>query len=458
MHGTIDIPRLVIAGTFTQRRAGKTTISTALMAALHRRGKKVQPFKAGPDFIDPSFHRAATGRPSRNLDGWMLTRDQNLEIFACSTAGADIAILEGVMGLFDGRDGTSDAGSTAELAKWLNAPVVLIVDGSAMARSAAALVHGFESFDPGLNLAGVLFNHLAGKSHFDKDPLRSIENSCRAIPLGFLASNPAIAFPDRHLGLLLAGEFLTEARVEALSDWIESSLDLDRLLQLAASAPKIEIEIPESTPAKPRARIGIARDRAFLLPSLPGANLSTSSQIMPSWSNSSPLEDRALPENLTALYLGGGYPELHASALSHNFSMLDSIRAFARDGHPVYAECGGFMYLCESIVDLDGVSHSMAGIFPTVTRMRTKLAALWLRRIEIEQITGNHWLRAGERIRGHQFRYSDIDEMPPQIARNYRTQTARLEGYSAGSVLGSYIHLHFASCPDFAARFAQSTK
>ncbi len=452
MHRTIGIPRLVIAGTHSG--VGKTTIATALMAALTRRGKRVQPFKAGPDFIDPTFHRAATARASRNLDGWMLTRETNLALFARACEDADIAIVEGVMGLFDGRDGSSDAGSTAELAKWLSAPVILIVDGSAMARSAAALVRGFETFDPDLNLAGVIFNRIAGQAHFDF--IRAaVEPSCRALPLGFLTANPAISFPDRHLGLFLADEVLTPQRLEALTDWIESSLDLNLLLELAATAPAIEAEIPDRPIPQSRARIGIARDRAFCLYYQDNLDLLTA--LGCELVEFSPLSDSALPENLNGLYLGGGYPELHAAALSANASMLMSIRQFALQNRPICAECGGFMYLCESIIDLDGAVHPMTGLFPTRARMQPSLAALGY--IEVEQLTNDCWLRRGEKIRGHEFRYSQIDEMPPHIARNCSVtsiQGTRAEGFSAGSVLAGYIHLHFASCPEFAERFVKA--
>ncbi len=449
MHRTIDIPRLVIAGTHSG--VGKTTIATALMAALCRRGKRVQAFKAGPDFIDPTFHRAATARHSRNLDGWLLTRESNLELFARACENAEIAIVEGVMGLFDGHDGASDAGSTAEIAKWLNAPVVLIVDGSAMARSAAALVCGFEDFDPALNVAAVVFNRIAGQAHFDFIGT-AVEKSCRALPLGFLVPNPAIPFPERHLGLVLADEFLTPQRLEVLTDWIESSLDLDRLMALASTAPSIEARISTPTPRKARARVGIARDRAFCFYYQDNLDILIGHGC--DLVEFSPLEDSVLPPGLNGLYLGGGYPEIHAAALSANVSMMKSIREFALQGRPVYAECGGFMYLCEAIVDLDGLAHPMAGIFPTRARMQPKLAALGY--IEVEQTTNSLWLRPGERIRGHEFRYSVIDEMPQNIARTYRIQGARTEGFSAGSVLAGYIHLHFASCRAFAERFIQA--
>jgi len=450
----IPIPRVVIAGTHSG--VGKTTITTALMAALRRRGMKVQPFKVGPDFIDPTFHRAATGRISRNLDGWMLTRECNLKIFARAYEGADLAVIEGVMGLFDGRDGTSEAGSTAEMAKWLNAPVVLVVDGAAMARSAAALVQGFELFDPHLKLAGVLLNRVAGKGHFEF--LRSaLAAHCRATPLGFLPFNEKASFPDRHLGLVLADEVLTSDRLAALADWVEVSVDLDRLLAIASGAAGLLAEphpggIQQSEARGCRPRIGIARDRAFCF--YYEDNLDLLKNYGAELVEFSPVTDAVLPTGLDGIYLGGGYPEIYASELAANESMRDAIRQFAQTGAPVYAECGGFMYLTDAIVDMEEHAHPMAGVFPTRARMQPRLAAIGY--VEVEETDDVGWLRARERERGHEFRYSTMDEMPEHIARHYQLSSkngTQPEGFIIGSALGSYVHLHFASCPDFAGRF-----
>src|SRR5713226_6287890 len=223
-------PALVIAGTHSG--VGKTTISIALMAALRRRGLRVQPFKVGPDFIDPTLHTQAAGRVSRNLDGWMLSEETNAAVFAQASQTADIAVIEGVMGLFDGRDALTEAGSTAEMAKLLGVPVVLILDASAMARSAAALVRGYESFDEALDVAGVIFNRVAGPGHFSY--LRdAVEATCRARVLGWLSPNESIELPERHLGLFMADEVLTDARLDALVSWIETGVDIDELIRLA---------------------------------------------------------------------------------------------------------------------------------------------------------------------------------------------------------------------------------
>jgi cobyrinic acid a,c-diamide synthase len=451
----LEVPRLVIAGTHSG--VGKTTITTALIAALARRGLRVQPFKIGPDFIDPGFHARACGRPSHNLDGWMLSRDANLETFARASAGADIAIVEGVMGLFDGRDALSEQGSTAEMAKWLHAPVLLVADGSAMARSAAALLRGFECFDPDLDLAGVLWNRIGGKGHAGI-LCEAVETHCQAAPLGFLPRTENISLPERHLGLVMAGEFLDAPRLGEMADWIETGVDLDRLLKLASDrSPSLDItSVPQPATAPGRiARIGLARDAAFCFYYQDNLDLLVASGA--ELVEFSPMTDAALPMGLDGLYLGGGYPEIHAARLAENRAMREAIYGFVTSGAPVYAECGGFMYLTEAIVDTGGREYPMVGLFPARARMQERLAALAY--IEAETLGDSLWLRAGERLRGHEFRYSQIDGMASEIGRCFRLHGAkdsRLEGYTMGSVLAGYAHLHFRSAPDFASRFVQA--
>jgi len=446
-----SVPCLVISGTHSG--VGKTTVAIALMIAYVRRGLKVQAFKIGPDFIDPTFHRAATGRASHNLDGWMLPRDANLALYSSASEGADLSIVEGVMGLFDGRSANEGSGSTAEMAKWLGAPVVLVVDGAAMARSAAALVHGFESFDPDLGVAGTIFNRVSSENHFAylRDSLRS---SCNATPLGYLPTEPAITLPERHLGLHLADEVLTPTLLAALADWIERTINLDAVLTLARSTrlPPQVPRFPEKLARTDRARIAVAKDRAFQF--YYDENLRQLQEGGAALVEFSPIDAPCLPDGVDGLYLGGGYPELHAAALAANASMRQSVCSFANSGAPVYAECGGFMYLTEAIVDLDGRQHEMCGIFPTRARMQRRLAALGY--AELETLQNAAWLRAHERMRGHEFRYSTIDEMPASVPRIYNVQTthgSRLDGFLAGAVLASYLHVHFRSCPAFAERF-----
>jgi cobyrinic acid a,c-diamide synthase len=466
----MSTPALVIAGTHSG--VGKTTVSIALMAAMRRRGVRVQPFKVGPDFIDPTLHRRAAGRVSRNLDGWMLTREANVSTFARSSDGADIAVIEGVMGLFDGRDGATEAGSTAEMAKLLGAPVVLVIDASAMARSAAALVHGYECFDSQLDVAGVVFNRVAGEGHFAF--LReAVEATCRARVIGWLAYAESVRLPERHLGLVMADEVFTQERLDAMADWVGAGLDTDALFNLARKTARAGISAADIIPRqgnlgglrdaknrapverpglKRRPRIGVARDRAFCFYYQDNLDLlgSFGAQIV----EFSPVADARLPDGLDGLYFGGGYPELHAAALAANESMRLEVARFAGGGAPVYAECGGLMYLTEAIVDAEGRSYPMVGVFPTRARMQPRLAALGYAEVEGTDEAG--WLRPNERARGHEFRYSVIDEMPGRVSRRYLVSTRageRREGFAVGSTLASYVHLHFGSCPLVPARF-----
>lgn len=449
-------PSVVIAGTHSG--VGKTTISVALMAALARRGLRVQPFKVGPDFIDPTLHTRASGRACRNLDGWMLGPGANHRTFATSSEAADVAVVEGVMGLFDGRDGVTEAGSTAEMAKLLGLPVVLVVDASAMARSAAALVHGFESFDEELNVAGVIFNRVAGEGHFTY--LReSATARCRARVLGWLPVDERVALPERHLGLFMAEEVLDDARLAAMASWLEAGLDVGSLIRLAhrqsrdnGAFSKVEGPPAESVGGRRRrVRIGVARDKAFCF--YYEDNLALLRHFGAEIVEFSPLTDRRLPGGLDGLYFGGGYPELHGAALSANVSMLGDVARFSRSGAPVYAECGGLMYLTEAIVNTDGAAHPMVGIFPTRARMQGRLAAIGYR--EVAGVGEAGWLRRNEQARGHEFRYSTVEEMPDEVRRCYSVgaRGGMSEGFRVGATVASYVHLHFGSCPEFAARF-----
>lgn len=437
----MSMPRIVVAGTHSG--VGKTTVATGIMAALRRRHLRVQGFKVGPDFIDPTFHHAATGRISHNLDGWMLSRDVNLEIFQRAADDADVAVIEGVMGLFDGKNGGSLAGTTAEMATWLDAAVLLVIDASAMAGSGAAIVHGFDTFTPELRLSAIVSNRIASPKHYEY-LTAAFAARCRPEAIGYLPREAALALPERHLGLHLAHEALTEDRLRVLAECVEAHLDLDRLLQLS-TRPK------GTSPAQPyvspnRARIGVARDAAFCF--YYQDNLDLLRQFGAELVEFSPTVDSALPPDLDGLYLGGGYPELSAEALSANTPMRDAIAHFVAADRPVYAECGGFMYLTEAIVDADGRTWPMAGIFPTRARMQKRCTKLGY--IEVESNSGAGWLTPGIRARGHEFRYSTIDPMPESIERIYQSPA---EGYRVRSTLGSYVHLHFLSCPHFAEAF-----
>ena len=428
-----DLNVIVVAGTHSG--VGKTTVALGLMQALRERGLVVQPFKVGPDFIDPAHHTAICGRASRNLDGWLFSREQNRDRFARYTADADVAVIEGVMGLFDGRSGDSEAGSTAEIAKWLGAPVLLVVDADALARSAGAIVHGFTHFDPWLEVAGVVLNRVAGPGH-----ATMIEQALVGLPpvLGSVARDDAIAVPERHLGLVMPSEL---PPLPAPGEMV----DLDRLLSLTRVARRP----PLAAPAAPRAgvRIGIARDEAFCF--YYPENLELLEEAGAELVEFSPVAGR-LPANLDGLYLGGGYPELHAEALSANLEVLGAIRDLAAAGRPILAECGGLMYVGETL-EVDGREHSMCGLLPLKTRMSGRLSIGY---VEVE----THGLLGNCVARGHAFHSSELSETGP-VDYSYRVRRADRvveEGYSIGNVLASYVHLHFATNPELAARFVDA--
>jgi cobyrinic acid a,c-diamide synthase len=436
--------RILIAGTHSG--VGKTTVATGIMAALRKRGLTVQGFKVGPDFIDPGFHESATGRPSHNLDGWMLSRENNLDIFARATADADVAVVEGVMGLFDGKNAPSLDGTTAEMAVWLATANILVLDAAAMAGSAAAIVHGFDTLISEFSLAAVVCNKVANTRHYGflRD---AISARCRPSAIGYLPKEESISIPDRHLGLHMAKEWMTEQRLAKLAESVESHLDLDLLLKLSMR-PRLPGPIPPV--AKPATtRIGVALDSAFCF--YYHENLQMLRKLGAELVAFSPVSDNALPPDLDGIYLGGGYPELHAETLSANDCMRVAMCKFAAGDGPIYAECGGFMYLTQCLVDVSGRSWPMVGLFPTTCRIQPRLAKLGY--IEVEAGDSHGWIPDGAKARGHEFRYSVIDPMPDCVSRTYREPA---QGYRVRSVTGSYIHLHFGSCPEFAEQFVRA--
>jgi cobyrinic acid a,c-diamide synthase len=440
----MSIPTLVIGGTHSG--VGKTSVAIGLMRALANRGMQVQPFKVGPDFIDPGHHQRATGRVSHNLDGWMLSPSQNREIFARACQGADLAIVEGVMGLFDGYGADSEAGSTAELAKWLGAPVILVINARALGRSAAALIAGYTGFDPDLAIAGVICNQVGSASHLDR--IQTAVAKTLQIPiLGGLPRTEQVSIPQRHLGLWRATEDdLTHTDyIESLARLIAANIDLDALVKIAQLAlskmpPSAKLDCQPGSrelagatptseshplacselPAKPSppsnpelrdeaigkgsspVRIGVAQDQAFCF--YYAINLTLLEQAGAALVPFSPLRD-SLPENLDGLYLGGGYPELYAEPLSENQALCEQIAAFCRSGHPVYGECGGLMYLSQGLLGADQQAYPFVGILPFWTQMGQRVK-LGYRQVEV---TGaNSCFPHHGTIRGHRFHYSDI--------------------------------------------------
>jgi len=429
------------------------------MAALKRRGLSVAPFKVGPDFIDPGHHTKITGRTSRNLDGWMLPKAYNRHCFQQAVSGADIAVVEGVMGLYDGYDGKTEAGSTAQMAKLIGLPVVLVVDAASMARSAAALVQGFENFDSELEFSGVIFNNLGSARHLQY--LTDATQAAVRMPcLGGILRNSQVTIPERHLGLVTEDEhILTAERAAQLADLVENQVALDQLLhQLEAQPAWPAAEVPGSRGGQ--VRIGVARDKAFCFYYQDNLDLLERAGADLVWF--SPVNDRHLPPDMDGLYLGGGYPEMSADTLSGNRLMRTDIKTASDRGMPIYAECGGFMYLCAALTDLEGHAFSMVGCFPFRSQMSPRLRALGYREITLSRdtIIG----RAGQVIRGHEFHYSVIeaDSADPittvyKVAKRAGEQTLA-GGFQINRTLGSYNHLHFGSCPAVADAFIDTCR
>ncbi len=432
---------------------GKTSVSLGLMAALSRNGLRVAPFKTGPDFIDPGLHALAAGRTSHNLDGWMLGREEMAAVFARRAAGADMAVVEGAMGLFDGFSGNQEAGSAAEAAKILNLPVLLTVSAASMGRSAAALAKGFLDFDPGVSFAGIVFNAVKSPSHkrILEEAFESLAEA--GVPLvGCLPLDERLAMPSRHLGLVTAGDgALGRERLDALADWIEGNLDLSALYD---RLPEADIPPPPAPcpPSPVRARIAVARDRAFCF--YYEENLSRLRGAGAELVFFSPMTERALPEGVDGVYLGGGYPELHAGTLSQNASLIADIKTFAASGGPILAECGGFMYLMRSLTVANGETFPMAGVFPCDAVMGEKRAALGYR--EIAATADSLLGPAGTVARGHEFHYSAIIPetagalAPASVMSGRGGPLPAPGGYLSGRVLGGYVHLHFGSNPALA--------
>jgi cobyrinic acid a,c-diamide synthase len=433
-----------------------------LMAALGRRGLTVAPFKVGPDFIDPGHHALVVGRASRSLDGWMLSRTYNRLAFQDHAAWCDVAVVEGVMGLFDGFSGKNEEGSTAQMAKWLNLPVLLVVDAASMARSAAALVQGFQRFDPQVQFAGVVFNRLGSEGH--RAFLQEAMAAYVDLPfLGGLLRDDRLCIPERHLGLTTVEDApLTAMQEDLLVTSIEAGLDVDGLLARLpeiATAPGSQSAGRQENPSP--VRMGVARDRAFCFYYPDNLELLAAAGVV--LVPFSPMDDRQLPADLDGIYFGGGYPELYAAKLAANRDMRAMIRQCSRQGMPIYGECGGFMYLCRELEDTSGAIHAMCGCFPFRSRMHSGLAALGYREVllTVDTLLGEK----GSILRGHEFHYSDlsdaaaadsVDTVYAVSARQGKQRTA--EGYRTDQTLGSYIHLHLGSRPEGARALAEACR
>jgi cobyrinic acid a,c-diamide synthase len=435
----IAMPRIVVAAPASGH--GKTTVATGLLAAYAAKGLSVAGFKVGPDYIDPGYHALACGRPGRNLDPVLVGPDLVGPLFAYGAAGADLAVVEGVMGLYDGR-GSSDTGSTAHVAALLDAPVLLVVDASAQGRSIAALVHGFRTFGTGVRIGGVVLNRVGSDRH--ETILREALDEVGTPVLGVLRRHDALATPSRHLGLVPVAERRTSAvdTVAALASLVVESLDLEGILALAASAAPLSglPWAPPSTvdgPARPV--VAVAGGPAFSFSYTETVELLTAAGAQVSTVD--PLRDEALPDGTAALVVGGGFPEVYAAELSANLPLRQAVRALADRGAPIAAECAGLLWLCES---LDGAP--MCGILPAAARMTDRLTLGYRDAVALSP----SWLGpAGTRVTGHEFHRTGLSSgAGPTPAWAWSGQAT--EGFVAQGVHASYLHLHWAGYPQVA--------
>ncbi|MER5807050.1 cobyrinate a,c-diamide synthase [Streptomyces sp. NPDC002033] len=460
MVTSVHVPRLVIAA--PSSGSGKTTVATGLMAAFAERGLAVSPHKAGPDYIDPGYHALATGRPGRNLDAFMCGPELVAPLFAHGSAGCDLAVVEGVMGLYDGAAGRGELASTAQVAKLLRAPVVLVVDASSQSRSVAALVHGFASFDPQVRLGGVILNKVGSDRH--EVMLREALEEAGTPVLGVLRRAPQVATPSRHLGLVPVAERRTDAlaAVAALAEQVRAGCDLEALLALARTAPALDCASwspggalagepagEPAGPAGPRPVVAVAGGPAFTFSYAEHTELLTAAgaEVV----TFDPLRDEALPAGTAGLVIGGGFPEVYAPELSANEPLRAAVAAFAAAGSPVAAECAGLLYLARS---LDG--KPMCGVLDAEARMSERLTLGYR---EAVAVSDSALAVAGTRLRGHEFHRTVIEPGAGSApAWGFTHPERRVEGFVRDGVHASYLHTHWAARPSVAARFVRSAR
>lgn len=437
----VQVPRIVVAGVTSG--VGKTTVAVAIMHALRMRGLKVQPFKVGPDFIDPSYHTFVTKRQSRNLDVWMMGRQGVLGCFAGACADVDVAVIEGVMGLFDGMSGKNDYASTAHVAKILDAPVVLVVDAGKGARSIAAIVLGFLSFDRNVRIAGIVLNNVAGDRHAGYIT-EALAGKVRAPVVGIVRRDKEIAIEERHLGLVPTPELHETKRKKIVqgAGYVADQIDIDRILSLCGTS-KLP-DAPVRTTLAKRARIAVALDASFnfyYVDNLDALRRSGAELVF-----FSPVQDAKLPRDIDGMILGGGFPEVLADRLERNEPMIRSVRKALQDGMPVYGECGGLMYLTRSIRGYKGErkARRMAGLVDADTLMTGKLTLNYTEAKCDGPVLGR------ARLRGHEFHYSSIENIARDSRFAYSMKkgmgvTGEKDGFIVnGNGIAAYMHLHFA--------------
>lgn len=445
----ISIPRLVVAG--TNSGVGKTTLVTGLLAAFRAQGLKVQSYKVGPDYIDPGYHFLASGRRSHNLDSWLMPFDKLTEVFVNTAKDCDLAIIEGVMGLYDG--GKNGISSTAQIAKLLKAPVALVIDAKAMGESAAALALGYKMYDRDVDFAGVLINRLGSESH-QRIVADALKHSGIDL-LGTFRRDDSFKMPERHLGLTPVEENDAKTLVEKLGGEIARQMNLDKLFAVAKTAPALSTLPKARYTAAPRVRIGVAQDEAFSF--YYPESLAVLEKYGAELIEFSPLVDSALPA-VDGLLFGGGFPEMFARELAANKSMRVMLQQAYQAGMPIYAECGGLMYLTERLIDFSGEVYDMAGVIPAECRMQHKLQTVGY--VEAKALVDNILCGAGSTFRGHEFHFSEMKPLTPefpwafQFTKN-RTGANYFGGYADKNVVASYLHMHFMGQESAARQFIE---
>ena len=452
----MNVPRVVIAGAHSG--VGKTTVSVGLMSALSQRGLKVQAFKVGPDYIDPSYHTIATGRPSRNLDTWMM-RNAVIEIFERAARNVDIAIVEGVMGLYDSVSGLDETGSTAQIAKILRCPVILVLDVHDMARTAGALALGCRDFDEDVHIAGIILNKVANPTHA-KSCEEAIETVSKIPVIGALPIENELTMPERHLGLIPTHEqAIPNTFLPKIRNLVQANVDLDRVIKIAESGEKmpeiLHTVYPKRVYAK-RVTIGVAFDEAFNF--YYQDNLDLLQAYGADLKFLSPIRDKGIPRDVDGLYIGGGFPEMLPERLEANESMRRSLRKVAEDDMPIYAECGGLMYLTNSITDFNGNTFRMVGLLDGNTNMTKSLSMNYTL---AEVVFDNPLLKTKDLVRGHEFHFSRITDVPNDAKFAYHLRfgkgiDGKRDAWMEHNTIASYMHLHFAQGRRMVRNFIES--
>jgi cobyrinic acid a,c-diamide synthase len=442
----------MIAG--TNSGVGKTTVTLGIMSALIRKGINVQGFKTGPDYIDPSHHKFVTGNASRNLDTWMMSDSVCRELFEHSAIDADISVIEGVMGLYDGSIDSTGHGTSAHLARVLKTPVILVVSAKGIAQSSGAVVMGYKEFDKNINLSGVIVNNVASHSHYDCIK-RSIEEACSVPVLGYLNKDKEITIPERHLGLVPSEENIDHSSLyNKLGEMVMETIDIDGLLKAARSAgafPDCDKSIFRDRNDSLSVTLGIARDNAFCFYYQDDIELFEALGAKIKYF--SPLHDKCIPDDVDGIFIGGGFPELNAGKLMENETMRESILDAHNNGTIIYGECGGMMYLLEKLIDCDGRLFKMCRVLRGSSRMENKRQGLGY--IIAEATCDNVICKRGDTFRAHEFHWSKLLDVPDDTVFAYKTRKtngkqSKADGICKTNVLASYTHVHFSSNPELA--------